>query len=55
MTFHRRAWHAAAEEYGRKRAEEYGRRAKIGAVLGWLLAGILLWAYILAAAGAFGG
>jgi hypothetical protein len=36
MSFFGRAWHAAAEQYGRDRSEAYGRRARWGVFLGWL-------------------
>ena len=41
MSFFERAWHSAAHEYGRARAEQYGRWAKIGNVLGALLCVLL--------------
>lgn len=28
MSFHSRAWHSAADEYGKQRAEQYGRIAR---------------------------
>ena len=55
MSFHRRAWHAGADEYGRRRAEEYGRRAKALVVLGWLASGLLVLGIMIAAQGGFGG
>lgn len=55
MSFFKIARNAAAAEYGRVRAEQYGRRAKGAAVLGWLTAGALVLGIIAAAHGAFGG
>lgn len=55
MTFFKTARHAAAMEYGRVRAEAYGRRRKAGAVLGLLAGAILLVGIIVAAHGGFGG
>lgn len=37
MSFFERAWHSAAHEYGRARAEQYGRWAKLGNALGVVL------------------
>jgi hypothetical protein len=55
VTFFKTARQAAAMEYGRVRAERYGRAAKGRAVLGLLLAGLLVIGIIAAAQGAFGG
>jgi hypothetical protein len=53
--FFKQARSAGAAEYGRARAERYGRRAKAARVLGVLAAGALLLATVAAAHGAFGG
>ena len=37
MSFWSTARHSAATEYGRVRAESYGRRAKAFRALGWVL------------------
>lgn len=55
MSFFKTARHAGAMEYGRVRAEKYGRHARGVAVLGWLAAGALVVGIIAAAQGAFGG
>lgn len=55
MTFHRRARNAAADEYGRQRAERYGRIARARAALGILAVFLLTLGVIAAAHGAFGG
>lgn len=55
MSFYRTAREAAAMEYGRVRAEKYGRRARAGVVAGLLLAGALMVGIVAAAQGAFGG
>jgi hypothetical protein len=55
MTFHRRAWHAAAAEYGRQRAEKYGRIARVRLVVACILGAGLLLLIVLAAQGGFGG
>lgn len=55
MSFFKTAWHAGAAQYGQSRAEKYGRRAKVGVVLGWLAAGLLVLGIMMAKNGAFGG
>lgn len=55
MTFHRRAWYAAADEYGRRRAERYGRYARARGWLGLIAVFGLTVCVIAAAQGAFGG
>ena len=55
MSFFKTAWHAGAAEYGRARAERYGRIAQGISVLGVLLAVVLVAGIIAAAQGAFGG
>lgn len=55
MTFHKRAWYAAADEYGRQRAEKYGRYASVGRSLGLLAVFLLTLGVIAAVQGAFGG
>lgn len=55
MSFHRRAWHAAADEYGRQRAARYGRLANTGRALTFLAVSVLLLLLIVAAQGGFGG
>ena len=55
MSFHRRAWHAAADEYGRRRANRYGRFANLGRGLLFLAVSVLLLLVIVAAQGGFGG
>jgi hypothetical protein len=55
MSFHKRAWNAAADEYGRQRAEQYGRYAKARAILGVLTISVIVILTIAAAHGAFGG
>lgn len=55
MTFFKTARHAAAMEYGRVRAEAYGRRRRVGAVLACLAGAILLMGIVVAAHGGFGG
>ncbi len=55
MDFFERAWHSAAEQYGRDRAEKYGRVAR-GLALGRLLAIVVLVILIsIAYSGGFGG
>lgn len=55
MSFFKTARDAAAAEYGRARAEKYGRRAKVRTVAGLASAGVLLvWIYA-ASQGWFGG
>jgi hypothetical protein len=50
MGFHDRAWNAAAEEYGRKRAEKYGavarfiRTVQVGIIIALIIAIWVLWA-----------
>lgn len=46
MDFYRHAWRAGAEQYGRNRAERYGRLALLGMVLGWVAAGVLFLAVV---------
>lgn len=53
--FFKQARAAGAAEYGRARAERYGRRAKAARVLGVLAACVLLLATVAAGHGAFGG
>lgn len=53
--FFKTARAAGAAEYGRARAERYGRRAKAARVLGALAACVLLLATVAAGHGAFGG
>jgi hypothetical protein len=55
VSFFKIARNAAAAEYGRVRAEQYGRRAKGLSALGCLAALVLVLAIIAAAQGAFGG
>lgn len=55
MSFHRRAYHAAAEEYGRRNVDRYRRLAFARALLSWLVIGALLMFIIVAAQGGFGG
>lgn len=55
MSFFKTARNAGAMEYGRVRAEKYGRQARGWALLGWLAAAVLLIGIIAAAQGAFGG
>lgn len=55
VTFHKRAWYAAADEYGRQRAAQYGRYANTRRALGLLAVIILLLLVIVAAQGGFGG
>ena len=55
VTFHERAYRAAAEEYGRRRAERYGKVAKALAALGWLVGIVLAIGIVVAAHGGFGG
>jgi hypothetical protein len=55
VSFFKIARNAAAAEYGRVRAEQYGRRAKGLSVLGLLVAFLLVAGIIAAAQGAFGG
>jgi hypothetical protein len=55
VSFHRRAWYAAADEYGRRRAEQYGRYARARAALGLCAAVVLAVLTIVAVMGAFGG
>jgi hypothetical protein len=55
VSFFRIARDAAAAEYGRARAEKYGRRAKVRTIAGLALASVLLvWIYA-ASQGWFGG
>lgn len=53
--FFRTARRSAAAEYGRVRAERYGRLARAGHATLWLFAAILLLLTIASAQGAFGG
>jgi hypothetical protein len=53
--FFKQARAAGAAEYGRARAERYGRRAKAARVLGALAVCVLLLATVAAGHGAFGG
>lgn len=55
MSFYKTAWHAGAAEYGRTRAEKYGRRAKALTMLGMLAAALLVVGIVVAANGGFGG
>lgn len=55
VTFFKTARHAGAMEYGRVRAEKYGRTAKVWAAFGWLAALVLVIGIIAAAQGSFGG
>ena len=55
MTFHRRAWYAAADEYGRRRAESYGRIARARLGLALLAVVLLIIGCIIAAQSGFGG
>lgn len=54
MSFFKIAKDAGAAEYGRVRAEAYGRRAKAAAVAGSLLAVLLIVAIVWAAGGPLG-
>jgi hypothetical protein len=42
VSFFERARYAAAEQYGRDRSEAYGRRAKLGVILGWVAIALLV-------------
>lgn len=55
VSFFQTARRAGAEEYGRKRAEAYGRQARLLSVAGAFLAVLLVVGIIAAAQGAFGG
>jgi hypothetical protein len=55
MSFFQTARRAGAEEYGRRRAESYGKQARASAVLGVLLAVVLVLGIVAAAQGALGG
>lgn len=55
MSFFKTAWHAGAAEYGRARAEKYGRAARGFTALGLLAALVLLAGIVVAARGGFGG
>jgi len=55
VSFFQTARRAGAEECGRRRAESYGRQARAGAVLGVLLAVVLVVGIVAAAQGALGG
>jgi len=55
MSFFRTAWHAGAAEYGRARAEKYGRAARGLTALGFLVALALLAGIVIAVNGGFGG
>jgi hypothetical protein len=55
MGFQDRAWRAAADEYGRARAEKYGRIAKAGRALAGLAMVVLVFGAWLAGHGLLGG
>jgi hypothetical protein len=55
VSFQRRAWYAAADEYGRRRAERYGAYARAGRGVCWLAGVLLLVGIVVAAHGGFGG
>lgn len=55
VSFFKTAWHAGAAEYGRARAEKYGRIARTFVVLGWFVAAVLVLGIYVAAHGGFGG
>lgn len=55
MSFFRTARNAAADQYGRNRAESYGRRARAGRWLVALAAVVLLFLIVSAAQGSLGG
>jgi len=55
MGFFERAWYAGAEEYGRKRAEQYGRRAAFGRLLAVLAIVALVIGIGMAVGGGLGG
>lgn len=53
MSFHREAWRSAAQEYGRVRAERYGRIARVRAMLVTLIIVVLVVLVAAAMNGAF--
>lgn len=55
MRFFERAWYSAADQYGRNRAESYGRWARFGAFLAFLLMAVLGLGIFLAWNGLLGG
>jgi len=55
VSFQRRAWYAAADEYGRRRAERYGAYARAGRGAALLASVLLLAGIVVAARGGFGG
>jgi hypothetical protein len=55
VSFFKTAWHSAAQEYGSKRAEKYGRLAHLGAAVGYLLMVVLGIGIFAAGNGWFGG
>jgi hypothetical protein len=55
MSFFKIARDAGAAEYGKARAEKYGRRAQFRASLGLMLAALLVVGIIAAAQGMLGG
>jgi hypothetical protein len=55
VSFFREAWHAGAREYGTRRAEQYGRLARFGAFVGFLLMAVLGIGIYLAWNGLLGG
>lgn len=54
MSFFRRAWYSAADQYGRDRSEAYGRRAKLGAFLGVIAIVVLVMGIVYVSRGPFG-
>lgn len=55
MSFYKIARDAGAAEYGKARAEKYGRRAQLKASLGVMFAALLVVGIVAAAMGALGG
>lgn len=55
MSFFKTAWHAGAAEYGRARAERYGRWARAAGAIGVLISLLLAVGIVIAVQGGFGG
>lgn len=55
MGFFRTAWHAGADQYGRSRAEQYGRRARAGRLVAVLAIVMLVIGIVVAVQGGLGG
>jgi hypothetical protein len=53
--FFERAWHSGADEYGRARAEKYGRRARWWALIKLAAIVVLVILIPVAISGGFGG